>query len=180
MRSLATLLTPRESVWLIEPDPPAIPELTRTGTLHCLQMALPRTTPPPAITTQPTPLTAADAADMHALITIAFPGYYRPRTREMGDYHGIRAADGTLAAMGGERLMLPGYSEISGVCTHPTHRGHGYASSIMGHLIRDHRTQDRLSWLHVLTTNHHPIALYQHMGFETIRTVTLHRYALAT
>ena len=56
----------------------------------------------------------------------------------MGSYYGVRS-DGELKAMGGERLMLDGYAEISGVCTHPSHRGQGLAARLIWHLARSHR-----------------------------------------
>jgi predicted GNAT family acetyltransferase len=71
---------------------------------------------------------------MLALTKLTNPGPFGSRTHEMGDYFGIRIA-GTLAAMVGERLKLPGYTEISAVCTHPDHLGHGYASVLIAKLV---------------------------------------------
>jgi hypothetical protein len=34
-----------------------------------------------------------------------------------------------LVAMVGERLRVPGYREVSGVCTHPEYSRRGYASA---------------------------------------------------
>ena len=50
----------------------------------------------------------------------------------MGSYYGVRSCSGELIAMGGERLQLDGYSEISALCTHPTFRGQGFAVSLIG------------------------------------------------
>jgi hypothetical protein len=52
---------------------------------------------------------------MVAHTTVAFPGFFRSRTCEMGSYYGIRSSSGKLIATGGERLQLDGYSEISAV-----------------------------------------------------------------
>ena len=35
----------------------------------------------------------------------------------MGSYYGVRSCTGELLAMGGERLQLDGYSEISALCS---------------------------------------------------------------
>jgi predicted GNAT family acetyltransferase len=78
-------------------------------------------------------------------------------------------------AMGGERLRLDGYPEISGVCTHPAHRGKGYAASIIWELVRNHRRNGEVSWLHVGAANLHAIDLYCRMGFTVSRKVTFHR-----
>ena len=49
---------------------------------------------------------------MLALTDLVFPGFFRPRTLEMGSYLGIY--DGPrLAAMAGERMRLDGYQELS-------------------------------------------------------------------
>ena len=50
----------------------------------------------------------------------------------MGSYYGVRSCNGELLAMGGERLQLDGYSEISALCTHPSFRGQGFAASLIG------------------------------------------------
>jgi GNAT superfamily N-acetyltransferase len=75
----------------------------------------------------------------------------------MGSYYGVRSgarSDGELIAMGGERLSLDGYPEISGVCTHPAHRGKGLAANLIRQLVRDHRRDGLVSWLHVGNENH--------------------------
>jgi len=84
-------------------------------------------------------------------------------------------SSGELIAMGGERLVFPGYAEISAVCTHPAQRGKGYAEALIWHLIREHRRLGIVSWLHVGSANHNAIKLYLKMGFERVRTVKLHR-----
>jgi predicted GNAT family acetyltransferase len=111
---------------------------------------------------------------MVALTDLAFPGFFRSRTCEMGSYYGVRSS-GELIAMGGERLTLDGYPEISGICTHPAHRGKGHAANLIWHLVRNHRREGLVSWLHVSAENHHAIGLYLRMGFTVARKVKLHR-----
>jgi GNAT superfamily N-acetyltransferase len=144
--------------------------------LPCLQMVLrPEVTPPASLPEiDIVPLTAVNAAEMVALTDVAFPGFFRPRTCEMGSYYGVRSG-GELIAMGGERLMLEGYAEISGVCTRRELRGKGLAASLIWHLVRDHRRAGVASWLHVGSDNAHAIGLYLWMGFKVVREVTLHR-----
>ena len=69
-------------------------------------------------------LTISDVPDMLQLAELTQPGPFRIHTIELGHYIGIRQ-HGTLIAMAGERRHLPGYREISAVCTHPDHRGRG-------------------------------------------------------
>jgi len=119
-------------------------------------------------------LSFANAGEMVALTTLAFPGFFRNRTCEMGSYYGVRSS-GELIAMGGERFMLDGYAEISGVCTHPSHRGQGLAASLIWQLVRNHRRAGLVSWLHVSCTNDHAIQLYLRMGFKIIRKILLNQ-----
>ena len=137
-------------------------------------MMLPEEVVPPDPTIEIARLSDANAAEMVALTDLAFPGFFRKRTCEMGSYYGVRS-DNELIAMGGERLMLEGYSEISGVCTHPAHRGKGLAASLIWRLVKDHRRHGLVSWLHVAAANRRARDLYLRMGFETVRMVTLHR-----
>ena len=72
---------------------------------------------------------------MVALTDLVFPGFFRPRTLEMGSYFGIY--DGSrLAAMAGERMRLDGYQELSAVCTHPDYTGRGYAQRLLGDALQ--------------------------------------------
>jgi len=174
LQSLHSLLVPGEYVWLVGESYPSLPELTCEETLECLQMALPEEVSPPSPALDIVRLSNANAPEMVALTTLAFPGFFRSRTCEMGSYFGVRS-DGELIAMSGERLMLDGYPELSGVCTHPAHRGKGYAASLLWHLVRNHRREGLVSWLHVNAANHPAIELYRRMGFTVARKVTLHR-----
>ena len=151
-----------------------VEELNRIDTLKCLQMVLPDEVKPPEREMDLVPLSTEDAPAMVALTDVAFPGFFRSRTYAMGSYFGIRA-EGKLIAMGGERLKLDGYPEVSGVCTHPDHRGKGYAASLIWEVVRKHRRDGDVSWLHVASANRRAIELYHRMGFVTSREVTLHR-----
>ena len=97
----------------------------------------------------------------------------------MGSYYGVRSPSGELIAMGGERLKLDGFTEISAVCTHPAFRGRGLAAAIIWQVVREHREEGVVSWLHVASANRRAQELYLRMGFEEIRRVTLHRVSRA-
>ncbi len=174
LRQLYSLLVPGESVWIAGESYPNPQELSFEELLECIQMVLPAEIVPPAPTIDIVRLSEANALEMIALTTLAFPGFFRRRTCEMGTYYGIRF-EGELIAMVGERLMLDGYPEISGICTHPEHRGKGYAAALMWQLARDHRRDGLISWLHVSSVNHHAFELYRWMGFREVRRIMLHR-----
>jgi predicted GNAT family acetyltransferase len=143
-------------------------------TMEVLQMVLPDEITPPAATIELISLSAANAAEMVALTNLAFPGFFRNRTHEMGAYYGVRS-EGKLIAMGGERLVLEGYSEISGICTHPAHRGKSLAASLIWQLVRNHRRDGIVSWLHVSATNQRAIELYLRLGFKVARKIDFNR-----
>jgi predicted GNAT family acetyltransferase len=141
-------------------------------------MVLPEEVAPPGPTTEIVHLSDANAPEMVAPTTLAFPGFFPKRTCEMGSYYGVRSgarSDGDLIAMGGERLSLDGYPEISGVCTHPAHRGKRLAASLIWQLVRDRRRDGLVSSLQVGNENHRAIELYLRMGFKEVRKVTLNR-----
>lgn len=107
-----------------------------------------------------------DSADMIELTELTKPGPFGKRTHELGNYVGIRI-DGKLVAMSGERLKVPGYTEVSAVCTHPEHTGKGYAGALMLEVMRRIRQRGETPFLHVRGDNARAIALYERLGFRT-------------
>src|ERR1700678_3531868 len=174
---LRSLLEPDESVWIADYGRTA-PGLTVVDALECVQMVLPGSADMGAPSRELLPLSAAHAQEMVALTNVAFPGFFRPATYRMGSYFGVRV-DGQLIAMAGERLRLEGYPELSGICTHPDHRGRGHAAGLIGHLVRAHRREGLTSWLHVGAANTRAIDLYLHLGFKRVRSILLHRISRA-
>jgi predicted GNAT family acetyltransferase len=179
MLQLRSLLKAGESVWIIGKEYSEVAGLVREETLECLQMVLPDDVVVPDTETEIVELTDANAGEMVALTTLAFPGFFRRRTCEMGSYYGVRSSSGELITMGGERLKLDGFTEISAVCIHPAFRGRGLAAAIIWQVVREHRKEGVVSWLHVASTNRRAQELYLRMGFEEIRRVTLHRVVRA-
>jgi hypothetical protein len=180
LHDLRTLLSLDEFVWaaaLGEADPTAA-GLTVETTIDVLQMILPAEVELPPPNPAIVPLDCIQAPEMVALTDIAFPGFFRPRTCEMGDYFGIYL-NSELIAMAGERLRFPGYSEMSGICTHPSHRGHGHAAQMLWHLARHDRSRGIVPWLHVTATNQPAVNLYRKQGFETVRSIKLHKLLAA-
>jgi len=113
-------------------------------------------------------LTDKDAPEMLALATLTEPGPFLTRTHVMGHFRGVRI-DGRLAAMAGERMRFPGYTEVSGVCTHPDFRGLGLARRLSAAVVAGIEARGERAFLHAWKTNHAAISLYERLGFE-IRT----------
>ena len=110
-------------------------------------------------------LGAGDSPAMVELAELTKPGPFDKRTYEFGTFLGIRP-DGRLAAMAGERLKVPGYTEVSAVCTHPEHTGRGYARVLMTEVMRRIRSRGEVPFLHVREDNTRAIELYQRLGFR--------------
>jgi ribosomal protein S18 acetylase RimI-like enzyme len=118
------------------------------------------------------PLGRKDAAEMMDLAELTHPGPFAASTVELGGYLGVRR-EGRLVAMAGRRLHLPGWIEISAVCTHPDHRGQGLARLLITELETAIRRQGHRAFLHVLHENTGAIALYRELGFITRANMTM-------
>lgn len=116
------------------------------------------------------PLDGKDSAEMVQLATLTKPGPFGNRTHELGNYVGIRVG-GKLVAMAGERLKVPGYSEVSAVCTHPEHTGKGYAAALTTRVMDGIRERREIPFLHVRQDNARAVALYERLGFSTSSTL---------
>jgi len=110
-------------------------------------------------------LTDADGPEMLALASLTQPGPFFSRTHLLGPFIGIRH-EGALVAMAGERLSLDGFSEVSGVCTHPDHRGHGYAGALMRAVGRRILDRGDTVFLHARIGHAATIAFYETLGFQ--------------
>src|ERR1700683_3585435 len=107
----------------------------------------------------------ADVPAMMGLTALTKPGPFNRRTYELGTYLGIRRG-GKLAALAGERLKVPGYTEVSAVCTHPEHTGYGYARILMTEVMQRIRSRGETPFLHVREDNVRAIELYRRLGFS--------------
>jgi ribosomal protein S18 acetylase RimI-like enzyme len=111
-------------------------------------------------------LDSRHSPEMIELTARTKPGPFGTRTHELGRYVGIRQ-DGKLVAMAGERLKVPGYTEVSAVCTHPDYLGRGYAGALMSEVMRCIRERGETPFLHSRGDNARAIALYERLGFVT-------------
>jgi ribosomal protein S18 acetylase RimI-like enzyme len=163
---LATLTGPGAAPLLAAPGLTAPPGWTRVGGAVGVQMtgADAKAAPDPEAVV----LTAADLPEILDLVARTRPGPFAQRTPQLGTYLGIRR-NGTLAAMAGERMRVPGWTELSAVCTDPAFRGAGLASRLIGAVVAGIRTRGEVPFLHAADTNTGAIRLYRELGF-TVRT----------
>jgi ribosomal protein S18 acetylase RimI-like enzyme len=111
-------------------------------------------------------LSKSDAAEMMELAKVTgLSSDFASRIIEIGDYYGIKK-DNRLVAMAGERLKLDGYTEVSGVCTHPDYRTRGYGRGLTA--LVSHRIQEKgdIPFLQVKEENVGAIRIYEKMGFK--------------
>lgn len=136
-----------------------------------VQMVLERELDDNALPDGTRPLTTDDVPAMTELIEIAEPGPWRPRTIELGNYHGVFEGD-RLLAMAGQRMTLPNHVEISAVCTHPDARRRGYAAALTTHVARLILADGRTPMLHVAKHNTGAQRVYAALGFVLRREVS--------
>ena len=122
--------------------------------------------PPAFAAVEPVRLTMVDAPEMLELATATEPGPFRIGTIGMGRYFGLRAEDGRLMAMTGERMRLGGLTEVSAVCTWPEFRGRGLAKALVSYVSGLIAGEGRVPFLHVKTENVAAIVLYERLGFS--------------
>lgn len=111
------------------------------------------------------PLTQNDAAEMLSLATLTRPGPFSLRSQSLGRFWGIKIG-GRLAAMAGERMKQPGFTELSGVCSHPDFRGQGLARLLSLYVAERIFESDNVPYLHAYVTNEAATRLYERIGFK--------------
>jgi GNAT superfamily N-acetyltransferase len=161
---LRRLVSPGEHVALFTATPLDVPgdwHVDRSRLID--QMICKASLEPPHVS--PVALVTTDVPEMLALTAATDPGPFLPQTILMGSYFGIRANDGRLVAMAGERLQSNAFAEISAVCTHPEFRGRGYARALVTFLTGQILAAGKTPFLHVKSENGAKL-LYQKIGFR--------------
>lgn len=168
LAALVDLLPPGDELWLVEGEALPLPYGLRVMREAALDQMVTDSVEPPAATLRIVELGDADATEMRALATLTQPGPFRSRTHKLGGFVGVHDR-GRLVAMAGERMKVPGFTEVSGVCTHPDHRGKGYAAQLMRLVASRIVARGEAAFLHVYPSNVGAIALYRTLGFRRRR-----------
>jgi predicted GNAT family acetyltransferase len=169
LRALAELVPETGTLLLVQADPIVLPPGTVAITAApAVQMigGVVEATPDDRII----PLTDADAAAMLALATLTRPGPFGPRSPQLGEFWGIKE-HGAVIAMAGERLKHDGFTEISGVCTHPDARGRGLARTLSAWVAARISARGDTPYLHAYASNTVAIELYRSLGFAHHRAM---------
>ena len=172
LAALAALVPEQGELWMVEREDWRAPSGTRfVRQAECVQMICEELIPGRAPGFEIVDLGEEDAPAMYDLAMLTQPGPYAAHTNRLGDFIGVKQ-DGALIAMAGERMKMPGLSEVSGVCTHPDHRGRGYAGALMRVVAERMLARGETPWLHAYASNVGAIALYESLGFRLHGIVT--------
>ena len=165
LQALGKLVPAGESAILAQADAIALPpELVAVSTADAVQMIAEQ---PLQAVSDPRieQLTRQDAAEMLALASLTRPGPFTLEALSLGDFWGVKI-DGRLAAMAGERMKQPGYSELSGVCSHPDFRGGGLGRLLSLFVANRIMARDEIPYLHAYASNVAAVGLYESIGFR--------------
>ncbi|WP_317450840.1 GNAT family N-acetyltransferase [Sphingopyxis sp. LK2115] len=170
--ALAALVPADGELWIVEGDPWPVPPGVREVKRAVLAQMVAEGPPPAARDGEPTiiALHDSDAPEMAALADHAQPGPWGPATHRYGPFFGVRE-DGRLLAMAGQRMLMPGMAEVSGVATWADCRGRGLARALIGHVMREMVARGETPFLHSYADNAGAIALYESLGFRIRRHV---------
>ena len=170
--ALAALVPEAGEIWIVEGEPWPVPPGTRQVKRAILAQMVAQGAPPPPRAGEPAILALGDddVPEMAALAEHAKPGPWGPKTHRYGPFYGVRE-NGRLLAMAGQRILVPGMAEVSGVSTWADHRGRGYARTLIGHVMREMVARGEQPFLHSYADNAGAIALYESLGFRIRREV---------
>lgn len=167
LAALAALIgTDGDTAYMMQRGDIALPDTLKAAkTAFGVQLVKRRAVDSRSIALDIEALTETDIPAMCALTDLTRPGPFKPRTFELGEYWGVKI-DGRLAAMAGERLKLPGFTEVSGVCTHPDHQGKGLAAALSDHVADRIAARGETPFIHAFADNTGAIGLYEKLGFD--------------
>jgi ribosomal protein S18 acetylase RimI-like enzyme len=165
LSALAALPRPDETMALVEPGSATVPDgFDIVGAATLIQM-IATTRHDPLSDPRIAPLTAADAEEMLALAQLTKPGPFTLGAQKLGTFWGVKSG-GKLIAMGGQRLKQTGFTELSGLCTHPDFQGKGLGKLLFRYVAGHIAASGATAYLHVNALNTGAIALYKTLGFE--------------
>ncbi|ODT87958.1 GNAT family N-acetyltransferase [Phenylobacterium sp. SCN 70-31] len=172
---LVALVRAHGETALVEPRPvTAPPGLTVVSEAICLQMVAEASAihAGAAARVDIVELSPADWPEMVALAQAMRPGPFFARTPSLGRFLGVRI-DGRLAAMAGERMRVPGFTEVSGVCTLAAFRGRGLAAELIRAAMAGMRARGETPMLHTYASNTGANRLYEALGFRVRRELVM-------
>ena len=164
LAELAALVPVDGTLLLLQAEPIEVPaDMIATTTAAGVQMVAAELRGARELVVEP--LTEEDWPAMAALATLTRPGPFAARTPMLGAFWGVKER-GVLVAMAGERMKHDGFTEVSGVCTHPDARGRGLARALSALVAQQIVDRGETPYLHAYATNAPAIQLYESLGFR--------------
>jgi RimJ/RimL family protein N-acetyltransferase len=112
----------------------------------------------------------ADEKALTQMYDFAYPAnWFDPRMLETGCFFGVYR-EGQIISAAGIHVYSSRYraAALGNICTHPEHRGHGYAMKVTARLCK-YLVQDvETIGLNVHAENHSAISVYTRLGFEPV------------
>lgn len=172
LKALADLLRDDETLMVVQADAITLPPRTAaTFTARVVQMVADRPFSQPA-DEEIERLSEKDAQEMLDLAVLTKPGPFSLRAGELGEFWGIKRG-GKLVAMAGERMKQDGFSELSGVCSHPDVRGQRLGRRLSVFVASRIQARGDTPFLHAWDINHAATNLYESIGFRLRATLNL-------
>jgi len=172
LRAFGTLVPPGESVIMAQADDVSLPDgllvISRADAVQMVAESPLQT----VFDERVQRLTQDDAADMLALASLTRPGPFTSGALSLGDFWGVKVG-GRLVAMAGERMKQPGYTELSGVCSHPDFRGGGLGRLLSLYVASQIFARGEMPYLHAYASNAAAIRLYEAIGFKLRSTINV-------
>lgn len=167
LAALGELISPGGALILLQADPIVLPLGVEVVTASTgVQMIFERFgSIPDEFGVRVERLSEEDGPAMVALAALTKPGPFERGTPRLGEFWGIKE-NGELLAMAGERMKQPGYTEVSGVCTHPNARGRGFARILSTLVAQRIVGRGETPYLHSYAANTPAIRLYELIGFR--------------
>ncbi|WP_438749604.1 GNAT family N-acetyltransferase [Pararhizobium sp. O133] len=178
LEALRALASPGETLLVVQSTEGLVPDgMATVARASLVQMVAAE--PLPQITDPRVELLGdGDAQEMLELAILTKPGPFTLGAQKFGSFWGIKQ-DGRLVAMAGERLKQPGYTELSGVCTHPDVRGRGLGRLMSLYVAGKICARGERVYLHSYSTNTAAITLYGSIGFKLRSDMHVTALALA-
>lgn len=172
LHAFGALVAPGERVIMAQADDISLPEgLSAVSQADAVQMVA--GAPSQTVSDERVQrLTQDDAAQMLALASLTKHGPFTLGALSLGDFWGVKV-EGRLVAMAGERMKQPGYSELSGVCSHPDFRGGGLGRLLSLFVSNQIFARGEIPYLHAYATNAAAIRLYESIGFSLRSTMNV-------
>lgn len=165
LEALAKLPGPGDVMALVEAGPIALPGGVDVLLESTLVQMMAKAPYEPVSDPRIAPLTEADAAEMLDLAILTKPGPFTLGAQKLGTFWGIKS-EGRLIAMAGQRLRQTGFTELSGLCTHPEFQGRGLGTLLFRYVAGHIASTGATAYLHAYATNTGAISLYKTLGFE--------------